>query len=104
MPIHFKRQAQVGALLFDKALIEFPTEYSNYNNVFSAVNVGKLPENTGINKHTIELEEGKQPPFKLIYSLDLVEFETLKTYIKGKLANGFIWPFKSPARAFNLFD
>ena len=50
----------------------------------------KLPENTGINKHAIELKEDKQLPFDLIYSLESVELETLKTYIKLNLANGFI--------------
>ena len=34
MLVHFKKQAQIRALLFDQASIEIPTEYSNYNNVF----------------------------------------------------------------------
>ena len=104
MPVHSERQAQVGALLFDKAPTEVPAEYSDYSNVFSAENVAELPENTRINKHAIELEEGKQPPFGPIYSLGLVELETLKTYIKTNLANGFIRPSKSPAGAPILFD
>ena len=57
-----------------------------------------------MNEHTIELEKGKQPLFGPIYSLWLVELKILKTYIKTILANGFIWPFKSPARALILFD
>ena len=43
-----------------------------------------------MNKNAIKLEEDKQPPFDLIYSLGLVELETLKTYIKINLANNFI--------------
>ena len=43
MPVHSKKQAQVGALLFDKAQIEVLAEYSNYGNVFSAENVTELP-------------------------------------------------------------
>ena len=82
MPVHFKRQAQVKALVSDKALIEVPTEYSDNSDVFSAKNAVKLPENTGINKYAIELEESKQPPFGPIYSLGRVELETLETYIK----------------------
>ena len=104
MLIHSKKQAQVGALLFDEAFTEVLAEYSDYNNIFSAENAVELPENTGINKHTIKLEEGKQLSFGPIYSLELVELETLKTYIKTNLANNFIWPFKSPTRAPNLFD
>ena len=104
MPVHSKKQAQVEALLFDKASTEVPAEYSDYSNVFSAENAAELPENTGINEHAIELEEGKQPLFGPIYSLGPVELETLKTYIKTNLANGFIRPFKSPAGAPILFD
>ena len=56
----------------------------------------ELQENTEVNKYTIELEEGKQPLFGLIYSLGPVELETLKTYIETNLANGFIRPTKFP--------
>ena len=104
MPVHSEKQAQVGTLLFDEAPTEVPAEYSDYSNVFSAENVVELSENTGINEHAIELEEGKQPPFRPIYCLRPVELETLKTYIKTNLANGFIRPFKSPAGAPILFD
>ena len=79
-------------------------EYSDYSNVFLAKNAAELPENIGMNKHTIELEEGKQPPFRPIYSLGLVELEMLKTYIKTNLANGFIRPSKSFAGASIFFD
>ena len=67
-------------------------------------NAAELPENTGLNEHAIKLEEGKQPSFGPIYSLGLVELETLKTYIKINLANGFIRPSKSLARAPILFN
>ena len=97
-------KAQVGALNFNKAPTEVPAEYSDYSNVFSAENAAKLPKNTGMNKNAIELEKGKQQPFGLIYSLEPVELETLKTYIKINLANGFIRPSKFPAGAFILFD
>ena len=96
--------AQVGALLFDEAPTEVPAEYSDYSDVFSAENAAELPENTGMNEHAIELEEGKQPPFGPIYSLGPVELETLKTYIETNLANGFIRLFKSPVEAFILFN
>ena len=98
-----QNKAQVGALLFDKAPTEIPAEYSNYSNVFLAENAAKLPENTGINEHTIELEKDKQPSFGPIYSLGPVELEILKIYIKINLANGFIQPSKSLAKAPILF-
>ena len=97
-------KAPVGPLLFDEAPTEVPVEYSNYSNVFLTENVAELPENTGMNEYAIELEEGKQPLFGPIYSLDLVELKTLKTYIKTNLVNGFIWPSKSPARVSILFN
>ena len=59
MPVHSEKQAQVRALLFDKAFIEVLVEYSDFNNVFLTENVAELPENTGINEHAIKLEEGK---------------------------------------------
>ena len=99
MPVNSKKQAQVRALLFDKAPSEILAEYSDYSNIISAENIAKLLENTGINEHAIKLEEGKQPFFGPIYSLGPVELKTLEIYIKTNPANSFIWPFKSPAWA-----
>ena len=59
MLVHFEKQAQVRALLFDKVLTDVLAEYSNYNNVFSVKNAAELLENIGINKHAIKLEESK---------------------------------------------
>ena len=58
----------------------------------------------GMNKYAIKLEKDKQPPFRPIYSLGLIELEILKTQIKINLANGFICLSKSLARAPILFD
>ena len=102
--MHSKRQAKVGALLFNKASTKILVEYSDYNNVFLAEYIAEFLENTGINKHAIKLKESKQPLFRLIYSLRPVGLETLKTYIKTSLANSFIRPFKFSARAPILFD
>ena len=95
--IEVQSGAQVGALLFDEAPTKVPVEYSDYSDVFLAENATELPKNIGMNEHVIELEEGKQPPFKPIYSLGIVELETLKTYIKTNLANDFIRPSNSLA-------
>ena len=104
MPVYAEKQAQVEALIFNEASTKVPIEYSDYSNVFSAENAAELPENTGINEHAIKLKKGKQLPFGPIYSLGLVELETLKTYIKTNLANGFIRHSKSPAGTPILFD
>ena len=104
MALHFEKQTQVGALLFDKASTEVPAKYSDYSNIFSAKNAAELSKNPRINKHAIKLDKDKQPQFSPIYSLELVELKTLKTYIETNLANGFIWPFKSPAGVPIFFD
>ena len=96
--MHFKKQiqikvqsrAQVRVLLFDKASTKISVEYSDYSNIFLVENVIKISKNTEINEHAIKLKKGKQSLFGLIYSLELVELETLKTYIKTNLANNFI--------------
>ncbi len=64
----------------------------------------ELPEHIRINNHAIELVDTWQPPYGPIYSLEPVELEILKAYIKNNRANGFIRPFKSPAGAPILFD
>ena len=43
-----------------------------------------------INKYAIDLEKNKQLSYILVYSLELVELEILKTYIKTNVANCFI--------------
>ena len=57
--MHSEKQAQVKALLFNKALTEVLAEYFNYSNIFSVENAAELPENIGINELAIKLEEGK---------------------------------------------
>ena len=59
MPMHSKRQAHVGVLLFDKTPTEVSAKYSDYSNVFSVENKAELLEHTEMNDHAIELEESK---------------------------------------------
>ena len=63
-----------------------------------------LSEYTEINTHAINLEEDMQPPYELIYIPGPMELETLKTYIKTSLVNGFILPSNALAGAPILFD
>lgn len=79
------------------------TEYLDYTNVFSKKLVKELSKCFIINKHLIDLELGKQSSYGLIYSLNSMELETLKTYIITNLANGFIQLSKSYTGAFILF-
>lgn len=104
MPKHFKKEAQVGTLIFDEASIIDFAKYSNYSNILWVKNTAELLEYTRINNYTIKQKESNKPPFGSIYSLEPIELKTLKTYIKTMLANGVIWPFKCPTKAFILFN
>ena len=57
--MHLENQAQIRALLFDKAFIKVPAKYFNYNNVFLIENVEELLNNSKISKHTIKLKKNK---------------------------------------------
>ena len=97
MTIYLAKRAQLALLLAKKVMV--PTKYSDFADVFIEKSANVFPEQTGANVHAIELEEGKQPSYRSIYSLGPVEFKTLKTYIETYLSNGFIWALKSSAGA-----
>ena len=101
MTIHLARKAQLALLLVKKVTVL--AEYSNFADMFSEQSANVLPERIGVNEHAIKLEEGKQPPYRPIYSLEPVELNTLKIYIETNLANSFIKALKSPAVAPILF-
>ncbi len=102
--MHPLRRAQIAHLKADEALIEVPSEYANFADIFSPKLAAELSEHTGINDHAIELVDDRQPPYGSIYSLEPMELETLKAYIENNLVSDFIQPFKSPAGASMLFD
>ena len=99
--IHLGWKAQIALLLAKK--VPVLAEYADFVNVFLKKSAKVLSERTGINEHVIELEEGKQPPYRPIYSLGPVVLETLKIYIDSNVANRFIRLSKSPAGAPILF-
>ena len=101
MLIYPSRQAQVAMLTSEETGI--PAEYSDFFNIFSSNSATELLEHNGVNNHPINLLDNKQPLYGPIYSLELVELETLKTYIKANLASSFIRPSKFPASAPILF-
>ena len=100
--IHPDKTTQIASLLVEK--VGILDKYSDFGNIFSEEKALMLPERTELNKHAINLEDGKQPSYGPIYSLDPVELETLKTYIETYLKIGFIRPSKSPVGASILFD
>ena len=102
--VHLSRKPQVSGLIAEEAPTKVSVEYSDFADVFSLGLASELSEHPGINDHTIELVNSQQPPYGPIYSLRPVELKTLKAYIKTNLANEFIQPSKSPARAPILFE
>ena len=64
----------------------------------------ELLEYTRMNDHAIKLVKSKELLLGPIYSLEPVQLETLKTYIKTNLANDFIRPSKSSAGAIILLN
>ena len=102
--VHPNWKVRIATLIADKALVIIPAEYLDFKNVFFKESTAVLPEYIEINTHAIELEKGKQPPYGPIYSLGPMELDTLKTYIKTNLVNGFICPSKSPVGTLILFN
>ena len=99
--LHLDRVAQIASL-FSKE-VKITDEYSDFANVFSKEKTLVLLECIQLNQHAINLDDGKQFPNRLIYSLGPVELEILKTYIKAHLKIRFIRPFKSLSGALILF-
>ncbi len=81
---------------------KLPAEYEEYRNVFEKKNTNTLPEHRPCDCG-IELQEGAQPPFGLIYSLSQNELATLRDYHDENLVKNFIRHSKSPAGAPILF-
>lgn len=78
-------------------------QYLDFLDLFSQKLPAKLFKHSDINEDLIDLESDKEPLYGLIYSLELVKLEVLKTYIKTNLVHGFIQLLKSPVKAFILF-
>lgn len=98
MLIFFAWNAQIFLLIAKK--ITILAKYMDLVDIFSKIVAAKLFEYFAINNYLINLKIGKLLPYWSIYSLSLIEFKIVKTYIKKNLANSFIYPFKFLAKAF----
>ena len=83
--------------------IEIFAKYFNLSNIFSSNSRIKLLKYNRINTQLINLWNNKQLLYHQIYSLELVELETLKINIKENIARRFIKPFIFSTNAFILF-
>jgi hypothetical protein len=75
-----------------------PPEYEDLEEVFSKTRAQAVPEH-GLQDLTIDLVEGKKPPWGLIYNLSAKELETLRDYLDENLVQGWIRPLTSSAGA-----
>ena len=102
LEFYLDRTAQIASLLAKD--VKISDKYSDFANLFSKEKTLILPKCTKLNKYAIDPEDGKQPSYGPVYSLDPVESETLKTYIKTHLKTGFMQSSKSLIDAPILFD
>ena len=102
--MHPLKRAQIAHLKADEATTKVLSKYADFADVFFPKSATKLLKYMRINNHAIELVDDWKPLYGPIYSLNLMELETLKAYIDNNLTNGFIRPFKSLAGATIFFD
>ncbi|KAF4334483.1 gag polymerase env poly [Fusarium beomiforme] len=81
---------------------ELPRELRGCEAVFDE-EAAKAPPVLKEAEHTIELEEGKKPPWGPLYPLNQMQYEALREYVAENLANGQIRHLKSEAGAPVLF-
>lgn len=81
---------------------ELPDYVKPFADVFSERQANELPERTD-RDHAIDLESGKDPPYRSLYRLSPKESEVLREYLVTNLAKGWIRESKSPAGAPILF-
>lgn len=95
MIMYFMKKLLLAALKYSKTVLKISIEYSDFINIILADLIIKLSDAIRINEYAIKLVEGKQPPYSLIYSPNVIELEILKTYIETHLKTQFIYSFKS---------
>ena len=87
----------------DDFLSHVPEKYHAFASVFSPVDVEKLPPHRPGFDASIEVEEGKSPPFGPLYHLSQDERKALFEYVESNLSKGFIRRSTSPAGSPVLF-
>ena len=73
--------------------VKISIKYLNFPDIFSEKKALVLLKIANLNQYAIKLQKDQKLPYRLIYSLSLVEFDILKIYIKINLINRFIQLF-----------
>jgi len=79
-----------------------PLEYAQFKHLFRPEASEKMPPKRTFD-HAIDLKEGSEPPWELIYPMSQYQLNTLKTYLDEMLEQGKITHSQSPAGAPILF-
>ena len=79
-----------------------PSEYHDLLPLFTKKEADKLPPHRYVD-HTIELEEGKKPPFGPLYNMSNLELQALGNYLDENQKKGFIRPSTSSSASPVLF-
>lgn len=82
--------------------LEVPRELLEYTDVFSNERAGVLPA-LKQGDHAIEIEDGKEPPYRPLYNLSQTELAELRRYLEDSLQKGWIRHSTSSAGAPILF-
>jgi hypothetical protein len=77
-------------------------KFQQYVKVLGKELTDKLPNHKPYD-YAIDLKDGKQPPWGLMYPLNETELQALQDYLKEMLELGKIHPLKSPTAAPIIF-
>jgi transposase InsO family protein len=93
------KHGQVMAVFGASAgVTELPDYLKDFEDVFSEQEASVLADDMEV-EHAIDLEPGKQPPYRAIYNLSEKELKILRDYLDSALAKGWIRQSQSPAGA-----
>ena len=87
--VHPFCRPKIASLIAKEASTEIFIEYANFTDIFLPDFAAKLSKYIEINNHAIKLVVGQQLFYGPIYSLEPIELEILKAYIKTNLVNKF---------------
>ena len=86
-PTILLRDVSARLLVLTVEEVRLPNKYVDYANVFDEPSAGKLPEIFKVS-YSIEIEEGKDIPYRPIYALSTNELRVLREYLKNTMAKG----------------
>jgi hypothetical protein len=75
-----------------------PSQYRDYDEVFSKESFDSLPEHR-LWDHAIEIIPNAKIPNRKLYPLSIEEQAQLDAFLEENLSSGRIWPSKSPIAA-----